>query len=65
MQIQGVGEVARDQIAFRGGSVPEFLRKPIATCDFPEGSGPLVPPLDLPMIMDSQHSFKQALSQLR
>ena len=22
-------------IASRGGSVPEFLRKPIATCDFP------------------------------
>ena len=45
MQIQGGGEeVARGPIAFRGGSLPEFLRKPIATCDFPEGFGPLVPP---------------------
>ena len=34
------------------GSVPDFLRKPIATCDFPEweGSGPAGPPLlDSPM----------------
>ena len=27
----------------RGGSVLEFLRKPIATCDFPGGSCPLHP----------------------
>ena len=27
----------------QGWSVPEFLSKPIATCDFPEGSGPRVP----------------------
>ena len=27
----------RGSIAFRGGSVPDFLRKPIATCDFPGG----------------------------
>ena len=26
-----------DPIASRGGSVPVFLRKPIATCDFPGG----------------------------
>ena len=26
-------------IAFRGVSVPEFIRKPIATCDFPGGGG--------------------------
>ena len=25
----------RGPIAFRGVSVPEFIRKPIATCDFP------------------------------
>ena len=30
----------------QGESVPDFLRKPIATCDFPWGSGPPVPPLD-------------------
>ena len=26
-------------IASPGGSVPEYLRKPIATCDFPGGGG--------------------------
>ena len=32
-------------IASLGGSVPEFVRKPIAICDFPGevGSGPFVP----------------------
>ena len=42
--------------ASRGVSIPEFLRKPIATCDFPgeggpgRGSGPPAPPpLDLCM----------------
>ena len=30
------------------GSVPEYLRKPIPTCDFPGGSGP-PPPLDPPV----------------
>ena len=34
-----------------GGSVPNFLRKPIVICDFLKGSGPLVPlPLDPPMV---------------
>ena len=42
-------------IASQGGSVPVFLRKPIATCEFflggggGGGSGPPVPPLDPPM----------------
>ena len=26
-------------IASRGESVPDFLRNPMATCDFPEGEG--------------------------
>ena len=30
----------RSPIASRGGSVPVFLWKPIATCDFPGGGGP-------------------------
>ena len=31
--------------------VPEFLRKPIATCDFPGGvRTPVHPPLDLHMV---------------
>ena len=34
---------------FLRGSVPVFLRKPIATFDFAGESGPPVPPLDLPM----------------
>ena len=32
------------------GYVPVFLRKHIATCDFPGGPGRLIPPLDLPML---------------
>ena len=39
-------------IASGGGSVPDFLRKPIDTCDFPGGGpDPLPPPplLDPPM----------------
>ena len=37
------------------GSVPVFLRKPKATCDFAdgEGSGPPVPPLGPPMSVDN------------
>ena len=44
----------RVPIASREGSVPVFLRKPIATCDFPGGSGRPVPPpsLDPPMKSD-------------
>ena len=38
---------------FSSGSVSEFLRKPIATCDFPR-SGLPVSPLDPPM-GDGQH----------
>ena len=38
-----------DLIAPRGGSVPEFLRKPITTCYFPLGGpDPLPLPLDSP-----------------
>ena len=38
-------------IAFRGGSVPVFLRKLISACDFPGGGGPdPCPPLDPPML---------------
>ena len=41
----------RGQIAYRGGSVPDFLKKIIhvATCNFPGGGGsrpPVPPPLD-------------------
>ena len=36
-------------IASWGGSVPEILRKPLGTCDFPGGLDPLPPPLDPPM----------------
>ena len=36
-------------IASQGGPVPVFLRKHIATCNFPKWSGPPVPPLDPPM----------------
>ena len=34
----------RDPIASRWGSVPVFVRKHIATCDFPGVSGALPPP---------------------
>ena len=33
-----------DPIAFQGGSIPVFLRRPIATCDFRGSSGPPCPP---------------------
>ena len=33
----------------RGVSVPIFLRKPIATCDFPGGPDPLPPPAPPPL----------------
>ena len=37
-------------IAFRGWSLPEFLRLPIATCDFPgQVLTPCLPPLDPPI----------------
>ena len=36
---------------FSLGSVQVPLRKPIATCDFPRGSGPQVPPLDPRMFL--------------
>ena len=45
------------------GSVPEFLRKPIATCDFPGGGGgrgamppPPPPPLGLHMFVLKEQS---------
>ena len=48
-------------IASRGGSVPDFLRKPMATCDFPGGGqGRGRPPLDPPMsylLKSSTNSF--------
>ena len=30
------------------GAIPEILRKPLLSCDFPWGPRPTVPPLDLP-----------------
>ena len=44
-------------IASRGGVgvVPEFVRKPIVTCDFPGGADPLPPSLDPPMVRIQQH----------
>ena len=44
-------------IASRGRSVPDFLRKPIATCDFPGGGGPdplSHPPFDPRMLHNRQ-----------
>ena len=34
---------------FSRGSVPEFLRKPIASSDFPGGLDPISAHLDMPM----------------
>ena len=38
------------KISSLGVSIPELLRKPISTCDFPGQSGPPDPSLDLSMI---------------
>ena len=46
---KGHTNLPREAIGPKGVSVPVFLRKPIATCDFQGGSRHPVPPLDLPM----------------
>ena len=40
------GPPALQEACSRSGSEPIFLRKRLATCDFPGGGGPAVPPLD-------------------
>ena len=39
----------RGSNCFSRGSVPEFLRNPIATSDFPGGPDPMSAQLDMPM----------------
>ena len=45
-------------IASQGTSVTEFLRNPIATCEFPGGFGPYVPRLYTHMQWEEQQTIK-------
>ena len=47
----------RGPIASQGWSVPEYLRKPVATCDIPVGFRPPVPHLDPPIYIETALNF--------
>ena len=53
-----------DSIAFRGGPyIPEFLRKPIATCNFQEGSEPPASPPPSGFAQKPSLTWSQALNK--
>ena len=63
LPLKATGPIPRGPISSRGWSIPEFLRKPIGTCDFPVGGRGGPRSLDPPKPIHCYH-LKRTLKEI-